>query len=408
MNKVNFESELARLEEDLVKGFTQQGNRIKYQRLVKESGHSIRISVYGKTCAECLQKFEQKRGAWVQSIKLSVDYQNGHVPLYEGMIKYFTEHDKINGKRKAIKRSTNSRDLSTVNNQIRDYPIARKLADQITASDLQQHIDLLLSKGYAESTVQKVKNCLRAYFYYIYRSPVNPAYQVTLPHITDYAKSCHLAIEWSEILDDLEIVAFLNQCDEAYIPNHRSTRYADLLKFLFYTYMRVGEACALKVKSYYKRNGIGYISITQTVSRAGNEFYMDTPKQAKSIRTLRLTKEAQAIIENRIIGKQPDDFIWSQKNGDFVKYTTLSMPFKHMLLNAGIEKDLSLHNLRHSGISFSLRHGAAIAAVSRNAGHASITITQEIYQHVLQDERDTAVEIAESALTQLKLKLKSA
>ena len=195
----------------------------------------------------------------------------------------------------------------------------------------------------------------------------------------------------------------ISTSDVPYVRN-RGTQYADLLKFLLFTYMRVGEATALTVKDYKIRNGVGYISITKTLSRAGNEFFPDTPKRRKSIRTIKLTKEAQDIIEKRIVGKDADELIWSQENGDHVKYTTLESPFKNLLKRAGIAKELSLHDLRHTGISFSLRHGAEISAVSRNAGHSSVTITQNIYQHVLQDERDQAIDVAEIALNRLKEK----
>ena len=93
--------------------------------------------------------------------------------------------------------------------------------------------------------------------------------------------------------------------------------------------------------------------------------------------------------------------IWCQANGDFVKYTSLEKPFKNMITRIGCSKNLSIHSLRHTGISFALRHGANIAAVSKNAGHTSIAITQDIYQHILQKEKDEAVELAEAALTKL-------
>lgn len=393
------------LQDQLSKGFTTQNGRLKYQRLVEEAGQKKTIAVYGSTYTECLQKFDERKKAWIDSIKLCKALNSGHVKLYDGMKEYFTSHSKINGKKKAIKRSTNSRDLSTVENQIGKYKIGQKFADTITAEDLQKHIEKLIEDGYAESTVKKAKDCLRAYFLYLYKTPANPAYEIVIPHYEDITKSVSEIVEWDDILDDIEIIKFLKECDKAYIPNHRGTQYADLLKFLFYTYMRVGEACALRVCDYKKANGIGYISVVRNLARAGNEFYIDTPKQQKSIRTIKLNKEAQAIIENRIKDKKSTDLIWSQKNGDFVKYTSLEPRLKAIIKSIGCEKKLSIHSLRHSGVSFSLRHGAEISAVSRNAGHASVVITQNIYQHVLQDEKDHAIDVAELALQELQRKI---
>ena len=168
--------------------------------------------------------------------------------------------------------------------------------------------------------------------------------------------------------------------------------------------MRIGEACALQVKDYEKVNEAGYINISKNLSREGKNWYIDTPKYKASVRRIKLSKEAQVIIEKRIAGKSSTDLIWSQSNGDYVKYTSLENPLKKMLLRIDCQKDLSIHSLRHSGISFALRHRANISAVSKNAGHSSIAITQDIYQHVLSCERDKAVDITELALNVLKEK----
>lgn len=384
------------------KGYTLQGNLIKYQKLVKEGDFKKTICVYGKTREECREKFEKAEMKWRQEIILGIDLKAGRVPLYEAMLQYFNEHSRINGKKRAIKRSTHSTNLRVLKNQIGKYPIGSKDANKINSMDLQRHIEMLIAEGYAESTVKKVKDLFRAYYLHLYNnSPANPAYSIVVPHIEDITKACSSVIDWDEIMDDEEIVNFLKECDERYIPNHKGTRYADLLKFQFYTYMRIGEACALTVKDYGCINGDGYISIRSTLARDGNKWYVDVPKYRSSIRRIKLTSEAKAIVEKRIEGKSQDELIWSQANGDYVKYTSLERPFKSLLLRIGCKKDLSVHSLRHTGISFALRHGANIAAVSKNAGHSSIAITQDIYQHVLQKEKDEAVDVTEVALRRL-------
>lgn len=384
------------------RGFTIQGNLIKFQKTVKEAGCQKRIGVYGKTVSECRQKFAQEEEKWRKEILLGVNLKSGHIPLYDGMLEYFNKHSRINGRKRAIKRSTHSTNLRVLKNQIGKYPIASKYADKIRAEDLQEHIERLVAEGYAESTVKKAKDLLRSYYFDLYnRSPVNPAYSLIVPHIEDTGRGINKAVDWNEILDDEEIVAFLKICDEKYVRNHKGTRYADLLKFQFFTYMRIGESCALRVRDYEKVNGNGYISIKSTLARDGKTWYVDTPKYKSSIRRIKLGKEARLIIEKRIEGKRLDDLIWSQENGDYVKYTSLERPLKNMLVRIGCQKELSVHSLRHTGISFALRHGANVAAVSKNAGHASIAITQDIYQHVLQMEKDEAVDLTEVALERI-------
>lgn len=389
--------------ENLEKGFTRQGDRLKFQQFVREADCKKRICVYGKTVTECKKKFAQEEEKWRKEIILGINLRSGHVPLYEGMLEYFNRHSRINGRKRAIKRSTHSANLRVLRNQIGKYPIRQKYADKIRAEDLQKHIETLIADGYAESTVKKAKDLFRAYYFDLYNnSPANPAYSIVVPHIENTEKGIKNTVDWDKILDDEEIVEFLKECDERYIPKHRGTRYADLLKFQFYTYMRIGEACALKVRDYECIKGEGYINIRSTLARDGNIWYMDTPKYKSGIRRIKLGKEARQIIEKRIAGKQPSELIWSQENGEPVKYTSLETPFKKMLIRIGCTKELSIHSLRHTGISFALRHGANIAAVSKNAGHTSIAITQEIYQHILQREKDEAVDLAEAALEKLR------
>lgn len=388
--------------ESLGKGFTRQGNLIKYQKTIKAADCQKRICVYGKTAQECEQKFKQEEENWRKEIILGINIKCGHLPLHQAMQDYFLKHNKINSRKRAIKRSTHSTNMRVLKNQIAKYPIGEKYADKIKADDLQNHIETLIEDGYSESTVKKAKDLLRTYYFSLYNhSLANPAYSIIVPHLESTEKTIKSAVDWDKILDDNEIVRFLNECNQCYIPKHKGTKYADLLKFLFYTYMRVGEACALKVQDYECINGEGYINIKSTISRAGNIWYIDTPKYKSGIRRIKLGNEMKTLIEEKIKEKNPQELIWCQANGDFVKYTSLEKPFKNMITRIGCSKNLSIHSLRHTGISFALRHGANIAAVSKNAGHTSIAITQDIYQHILQKEKDEAVELAEAALTKL-------
>lgn len=55
------------------------------------------------------------------------------------------------------------------------------------------------------------------------------------------------------------------------------------------------------------------------------------------------------------------------------------------LKRANISKKIRVHDLRHSGISFYLRHGCSLADVSKRAGHSKQSITADIYSHVLDE-----------------------
>lgn len=56
---------------------------------------------------------------------------------------------------------------------------------------------------------------------------------------------------------------------------------------------------------------------------------------------------------------------------------------------------ISIHGLRHTHASLLLFAGVSIASVARRLGHASMTTTQKIYLHIIQEpvyERYSALE----------------
>ena len=55
---------------------------------------------------------------------------------------------------------------------------------------------------------------------------------------------------------------------------------------------------------------------------------------------------------------------------------------KYWLQRAGISKNISIHGLRHTGISYWIRHGVDIASISRTAGHTDISTTTRIYYNI--------------------------
>lgn len=56
------------------------------------------------------------------------------------------------------------------------------------------------------------------------------------------------------------------------------------------------------------------------------------------------------------------------------------------------------HELRHSGASLTLAQGTPLHVVSEVLGHASITITKDVYGHLLEGQRRSAAQAMSQAL----------
>lgn len=66
--------------------------------------------------------------------------------------------------------------------------------------------------------------------------------------------------------------------------------------------------------------------------------------------------------------------------------------FNRILERANIEQ-CGLHVLRHTFASMQLRNGVDIAVVSKLLGHASVSITYDIYIHIIEEQKTMAVNL---------------
>ncbi len=374
------------------KGFTTQGDRLKYQKLVKEAGVEKTLAVYGHSYAECYKKMAEKEQKWRAAVIQNRELAVGHVKLYEAMRGYFDSN------RQYIKDNSYISKLTRLENQIKPSALARKYADQITHNEIQKLIDDLAEAGYSKSTVKHTKELFTEYYENLYGrySQLNPATNLKLPRFDEEVEN---EVSEATILEDDEIKLFFKQCDAPSSPHHYGCHYSDMFKFLILTYIRSGEACALQVKDFKSLpDGTGRISINKTITKAyENEkvsYKLGSPKTKTSRRTIKISKIAADIIRNRIAGKKPTDFIWSQADGNFLKPSNTCNAFKKVLAKSGINKTLRLHDLRHSGISFAIRHHPEqLVNISKLAGHKSIAITADIYYNFLQSSTDATADL---------------
>ena len=82
------------------------------------------------------------------------------------------------------------------------------------------------------------------------------------------------------------------------------------------------------------------------------------------------------------------DYIFCSETGKPVGQAHLNRALKKALSRVGIDMPMSLHDLRHTGISYWLRHGKNIKLISKVAGHSDVSITMRIYYNLLPDELD--------------------
>ena len=100
-----------------------------------------------------------------------------------------------------------------------------------------------------------------------------------------------------------------------------------------------------------------------------------------------------AVVERRGPGRRP-----AGQPGDPLQPTTISKGFPVALVAAGLPR-LRFHDLRHSTASFLLHMGIPPLEVARILGHSSVTTTQTIYAHAIEQHTSPrAAQIMDEAL----------
>jgi integrase len=77
---------------------------------------------------------------------------------------------------------------------------------------------------------------------------------------------------------------------------------------------------------------------------------------------------------------------------------TLNRTFKSTLQRAGLPKGTRFHDLRHTCATLLLMQGVHARFVQELLGHADISLTLNVYSHVLPDMGDAAAETMDAAL----------
>ena len=87
------------------------------------------------------------------------------------------------------------------------------------------------------------------------------------------------------------------------------------------------------------------------------------------------------------------DSVLVSRNGKVLSNAQLRRALDRVLCKANIDKPFTLHQLRHTFATRTLKAGVPISVVSKWLGHANISTTYNTYIHVLCSEEKDAAEL---------------
>lgn len=399
--------------------YNDEHTRIRFLRnyKCKADGKSYRLEVVGASVQECYDKMDKKERKVEQekgkAFRTSLENQNVTLEnaLYDWLAK--TKKDKI-------KANAYDRIECTINNQIAKHDIRLWRVLDIEEKDIKEHLDYLQhntdKRQYSISTIKKVYDVLNQFFADFYnKSPQNnPMNNIQRPIEDKEIGEISLDDDTSPdeikdmVLSDEEIKVFKKFCyNTPKFGMVGSTRYGVHLYFMLLTFIRIGEALTLTWNDVDFDKKI--LRVNKTVVRVKDrnadskhktKLIITKPKTKKSIREVVLTDEAiesLSYIKANSNFTAPTDFVIASSKGTMVMEQNLRYSLKGILKASGLNvggarNKFGLHYLRHTGISYYLRHGIPVDVISQMAGHASTAITTNTYYHIIKQQKYNALE----------------
>jgi integrase len=183
-----------------------------------------------------------------------------------------------------------------------------------------------------------------------------------------------------------------------------------IVSFMLGTGARRGEVLALRWKDVDLDKAVVRIerSIEQTKAglrikspktKHGRRNVSISPFLVAELRTHRTRQQERRLALGQ--GKAaPDDPVFARWDGEIRSPHWLTQKFAQAMAALGI--DSTLHGLRHTHVSQLIAAGLDVLTISRRIGHASPSITLDVYGHMFKNTDAKAAEIIEAAFAGMR------
>ena len=293
-----------------------------------------------------------------------------------------------------VKPLSYQRKVSTLEHQV--YPHLGNIPmEKLTHTHIQKMVNALTESGLSYSTVKKayeaVSGCLR--YYRIKTSTShNPCECITLPE--------------NQRKDDSGI-AFFTEEERRLIVQEATRKYPSgkdvyrlgwVYVLLLYSGLRAGELCALTW------NDINFSERSITVNKTAVEVRekdasgrahsvlqtQNSTKTRNGVRIIPMTEKAYTALSElqKITGQY--EHITTSSNGVRIRPSRLDTTF-HKILSAINLKKVGVHTLRHTFATMLFSNGCEVKVVSELLGHSNTKITENIYIHIIQQQKVKAI-----------------
>jgi integrase len=166
-------------------------------------------------------------------------------------------------------------------------------------------------------------------------------------------------------------------------------RYEALIFLLAYGGLRWGEAAALRRGRFNVLRG--RVEVMEAVSEVNGVLHFGSTKthQVRSVALPSFLRELLAGHLNRFVEDDVDALVFTTTNSTNLRIGNFRRRVWWPALDAsGLPRSVRIHDLRHTCASMLIARGAHAKAIQQHLGHSSITVTFDVYGHLLPDEQD--------------------
>ncbi len=279
------------------------------------------------------------------------------------------------------------RQYQYMKNLINKHQIAKMKISDVKTSTAKQFITELYDDGLGSETIKRAAGFLRGAFQLavedelLFMNPFSINCRALIPDTKNkrQALSPEDQRRWFEFLSG----------DRIY------SRYYDINLVLLFTGIRVSELCGLTIRDVDLKNG--YINIDHQLIKYGTDpLSICHPKSKSGVRKIPLYKEVVPVFE-KLIEQAQHNRSGVEIDGykDFIFFSSTGRPYSNIDIDKIFQRaqakfnklypdspiKVTPHVLRHTYSTNNARWGMEITSLSYLMGHASNSITLDVYTH---------------------------
>ena len=249
-------------------------------------------------------------------------------------------------------------------NKAAEYFAGQKVGDltEVTATNLNSYLLYLEKSRMSPATVSRNIASLHSFFQYLVqekRIERDPSAGLKPPKVEK---------KTPEILTEEEAERLLQQPN---IHTDKGLRDRAMLYLLYSTGIRVSELVHLRADDVNLDKG--YI----TCSESGRTRVIPLLPQ-----TEKALEEYLVNARNRLLRGRESEYLFSNCSGTPMSRQGFWKVLKGYASDAGIEKDITPHTMRHSFAAHKLKQGTDLRSVQKMLGHADISTTQMYMNYI--------------------------